>query len=68
MKFNNINIKSIISTLKKKEKNSFYNKKYWYPLMSATFGTEEINQALESMINYRTSMDKKTKEFEKKMR
>jgi CDP-6-deoxy-D-xylo-4-hexulose-3-dehydrase len=66
MKFNDLNIKNIISTIKKKKKNSFYNKKYFYPLMLSTYSTEEVNQAIESMINFRTTMSVKTEKFEKK--
>jgi len=40
--------------------------KYWYPLSIATYGAEEILQALDSMCSFRTSMWEKTMEFEKK--
>jgi CDP-6-deoxy-D-xylo-4-hexulose-3-dehydrase len=39
--------------------------KYWYPLSMATYGVEEILQALDSMCSFRTSMWEKTREFER---
>tara|TARA_B100000886_G_scaffold307078_1_gene239875 strand:+ start:25382 stop:26674 length:1293 start_codon:yes stop_codon:yes gene_type:complete len=38
--------------------------KYWYPLNYATYGTDEILSAINSLINFQTSMGKKTKLFE----
>ncbi|HEY3490296.1 MAG TPA: DegT/DnrJ/EryC1/StrS family aminotransferase [Candidatus Deferrimicrobiaceae bacterium] len=40
--------------------------KYWYPLSMATYGVEEILQALDSMCNFRTTMWEKTREFEQR--
>lgn len=40
--------------------------KYWYPLSLPTYDVEEIVEALDSMINFKTSMWEKTFEFEKK--
>jgi CDP-6-deoxy-D-xylo-4-hexulose-3-dehydrase len=40
--------------------------KYWYPLSMATYGTEEILQALDSLCSFRTTMWEKTFEFEKR--
>jgi CDP-6-deoxy-D-xylo-4-hexulose-3-dehydrase len=40
--------------------------KYWYPLSMATYGTEEILQALDSLCSFRTTMWEKTLEFEKR--
>jgi CDP-6-deoxy-D-xylo-4-hexulose-3-dehydrase len=40
--------------------------KYWYPLSMATYGVEEILQALDSMCSFRTTMWEKTREFEKR--
>lgn len=39
---------------------------YWYPLSMATYGVEEILQALDSMCNFRTTMWEKTREFERR--
>ena len=40
------------------------NPEYWYPLAVATYGVEEVLQAIDSMVTYRTSMWRKTQEFE----
>ena len=37
---------------------------YWYPLSRPSFGSEEIIEAVESMITYRTTMWDKTRRFE----
>ena len=37
---------------------------YWYPLSRPSFGSEEITEAIESMITYRTTMWEKTQRFE----
>ena len=37
---------------------------YWYPLSRPSFGLEEITEAIESMITYRTTMWDKTRQFE----
>lgn len=39
--------------------------RYWYPLSLATYGTEEIVEALDSMCSFRTSMAEKTLRFER---
>jgi CDP-6-deoxy-D-xylo-4-hexulose-3-dehydrase len=39
--------------------------RYWYPLSLATFGTDEIMEALDSMCSFRTSMAEKTLQFER---
>ena len=41
-------------------------RKYWYPLSMATYGTEEILQALDSLCSFRTTMWEKTSEFERR--
>ncbi len=41
-------------------------KKYWYPLSMATYGTDEILEALDSLCSFRTTMWEKTALFEKK--
>lgn len=38
--------------------------KYWYPLSLATYGTDEVLQALTSLCSFRTTMWNKTLEFE----
>ncbi len=38
--------------------------RYWYPLSMATYGTEEILEALDSMCSFRTTMWEKTLRFE----
>ncbi len=40
--------------------------RYWYPLSLATYGTDEILEALDSMCSFRTSMAEKTLHFERK--
>jgi len=37
---------------------------YWYPLSMATYGVEEIIEALDSMCRFRTTMWEKTQKFE----
>jgi CDP-6-deoxy-D-xylo-4-hexulose-3-dehydrase len=39
--------------------------RYWYPLSQATFGSDEIIEALDSMCSFRTSMAEKTLQFER---
>jgi len=39
--------------------------RYWYPLSLATFGSDEIIEALDSMCSFRTSMAEKTLSFER---
>lgn len=38
--------------------------RYWYPLSMATYGVEEIIEAVDSMCSFRTTMWEKTREFE----
>jgi CDP-4-dehydro-6-deoxyglucose reductase, E1 len=44
--------------------NSFKPQKYWYPLSIATYYTEEILAAIDSMCTFRTTMWEKTLKFE----
>lgn len=44
--------------------NELADRKYWYPLSAATYGAEEILQALDSLCSFRTSMWEKTAAFE----
>jgi len=50
------------------ENNSRINEKkpskYWYPLAMATYGVDEILEAIDSMCSFRTTMWEKTQEFE----
>lgn len=39
--------------------------RYWYPLSLASYGTDEIIEALDSMCSFRTSMAEKTLTFER---
>lgn len=45
--------------------NSNKPQKYWYPLSIATYDSEEILSALDSLCSFRTTMWEKTSEFEK---
>lgn len=40
--------------------------RYWYPLSMATYGVEEIMEALDSMCSFRTTMREKTLQFEQR--
>lgn len=40
------------------------NPRYWYPLATPTFGADEILEALDSMVTFKTTMWDKTREFE----
>ncbi len=40
--------------------------RYWYPLSMATYGVEEILEAIDSMCSFRTTMWEKTLLFERK--
>ena len=44
--------------------NSFKTSQYWYPLAMATYGVDEVLEALDSMCNYQTTMWDKTRQFE----
>lgn len=46
----------------KRKNNS--NAHYWYPLNYATYGAEEITSALQSMLEFKTSMSEKCKFYE----
>lgn len=43
-----------------------HKQKYWHPLSMATYGIDEIMEALDSMCSFRTTMWEKTEAFEKK--
>lgn len=40
--------------------------RYWYPLSMATYGVEEIIEAIDSMCSFRTTMWEKTLQFEQR--
>lgn len=44
--------------------NSSKPNQYWYPLAMATYGIDEVLEALDSMCNFRTTMWDKTRQFE----
>ena len=44
--------------------NSAKSNQYWYPLAMATYGVDEVLEALDSMCNFRTTMWDKTRTFE----
>ena len=44
--------------------NEAKSQRYWYPLSIATYGVEEIIEALDSMCRFRTTMWEKTRKFE----
>ena len=46
--------------------NDMQPTKYWWPLCVATYGTEEILEALDSLCAFRTTMWEKTAEFERR--
>ena len=46
--------------------NSFKETKYWYPLAMATYGEDEVLEAIESMCTFRTTMWEKVQNFETK--
>lgn len=58
----NFNINKYLDTAKKI--NQLKGGKYWYPLNVATYGVEEILEALDSMCAFQTSMSEKTRNFE----
>lgn len=45
--------------------NTHKPERYWYPLSMATYGVEEIMEALDSMCSFQTSMSTKTRAFER---
>src|ERR1035441_9686224 len=47
--------------------NEAQERRYWYPLSLATYGVEEIAEALDSMCAFRTSMWEKTSHFERSL-
>jgi CDP-6-deoxy-D-xylo-4-hexulose-3-dehydrase len=59
-------LKGVVELYIENEKRNNVQKggKYWYPLSLATYGVDEIVEALDSMCNFATSMDAKTRRFE----
>lgn len=45
--------------------NEAKSQRYWYPLAMASYGAEEIVEAIDSLCSFRTTMWEKTKEFER---
>jgi CDP-6-deoxy-D-xylo-4-hexulose-3-dehydrase len=48
----------------KNSKDLAGNPRYWYPLATPTFGADEILEALDSMVTFKTTMWDKTRDFE----
>lgn len=46
--------------------NEAKEKRYWYPLSMATYGVDEILEAVDSMCSFRTTMWEKTLQFERR--
>jgi len=63
-------LKGMIDLLLENESriNEYKPQRYWYPLSLATYGSEEIIEALDSMCSFRTSMAEKTLAFEGKFK
>jgi CDP-6-deoxy-D-xylo-4-hexulose-3-dehydrase len=40
-------------------------RRYWYPLAMATYGVDEVIEALDSLCSFRTTMWEKTRKFER---
>lgn len=64
---NIIKLKGILDLLIENENrvNEAKPIRYWYPLSLATYGTDEILEALDAMCSFRTSMAEKTLQFER---
>jgi len=62
-----LKLKGIIEILLESESrvNEAKEVRYWHPLSLATYGVDEIIEALDSMCSFRTSMSDKTLEFER---
>jgi CDP-4-dehydro-6-deoxyglucose reductase, E1 len=62
------NLKGVIEQLIKTSSriNESKSRRYWYPLSIASYGIEEILEAIDSMCSFRTTMWEKTIEFESK--
>lgn len=46
--------------------NEAKEQRYWYPLSMASYGVEEIIEAIDSLCSFRTTMWEKTGDFERK--
>ena len=57
-------VDSVSQAVKESFKEASTHPKYWYPLATPTFGSEEILEALDSMVSFKTTMWDKTKKFE----
>lgn len=55
---------SIQELVLQNSKNLTENPRYWYPLAIPTFGADEILEALDSMVTFKTTMWDKTRDFE----
>jgi CDP-6-deoxy-D-xylo-4-hexulose-3-dehydrase len=61
-------LRNVIDLLLERESrvNEAKPTRYWYPLSLATYGSDEIIEAVDSMCSFRTSMAEKTLKFERK--
>jgi CDP-6-deoxy-D-xylo-4-hexulose-3-dehydrase len=57
-------VSSVSAAVKESFRTSSEHPKYWYPLATPTFGSDEILEALESMVSFKTTMWDKTRIFE----
>jgi len=56
--------KMVDGLIDKKKRKNIYNQKFWYPLNQATYDAEEIVYALQSMLDFQTSMGRKVNHLE----
>jgi CDP-6-deoxy-D-xylo-4-hexulose-3-dehydrase len=57
-------VSSVSAAVKESFQTASKHPKYWYPLATPTFGSDEILEALESMVSFKTTMWDKTRQFE----
>jgi CDP-6-deoxy-D-xylo-4-hexulose-3-dehydrase len=57
-------INSVSAAVDERFQTASKHPNYWYPLATPTFGSEEILEALESMVSFKTTMWDKTRQFE----
>lgn len=60
-------VREILQTYMDQQSRSNLNatkERYWYPLSLATYGVDEVLEALDSMCKFRTTMWEKTQRFE----
>ena len=57
-------VSSVSAAVEESFQSASKHPKYWYPLATPTFGSDEILEALESMVSFKTTMWDKTRKFE----